>query len=63
MTQRVLYVQVQVVLGQFDADDNLTGEQPVGEIRRLYYPHGLALDQYIREVARECPPKANAPPA
>lgn len=52
--QKVLYVKAQVVVGTFDDDGNLTGEQPYPEIRHLYYPHGLALDQYVAEVAREC---------
>jgi hypothetical protein len=54
MTQRVLYVSAQIVLGTFDADGNLTGETPVQEVRRLYYPHAAALQQYVDEVAREC---------
>lgn len=52
--QKPLYVKAQVVLGTFDDDGNLTGTQPYPEIRDLYYPHSLALQQYVDEVAREC---------
>jgi hypothetical protein len=54
MTQRVLYVQAQVILGNFDADGDLISEQPVQEVKRLYKPMGLSLQQYVDEIAREC---------